>query len=325
MPLLRRLCVGVLLAAAGCAARPQVQATPLARDFAVQPWNWGDLPGQRLLSEHYEIFTTSRSSEVLRYLPGFLEAAHANYLRLTGLGDVPARRRMGVYMMASREQWVDLTRSALGPRAELFLAIQAGGYCYDGVCVFWDSGGVGTWSVAAHEGMHQFCSARLRDRLPMWLEEGLATLAEGFQMNGPAVAFTPDRNSGRFGDLRNAIIQGWWVPLPQLLAMDGGDAVQDSRPGKATGYYGQVWALAVLLSGEPELRARRDRLLGDAEAGRLGEAMGLAPQSLAALRRAGRAYNRAVSTRLFRHYVADDLAAFEQQYRAFARRLAKLP
>ena len=66
------------------------------------------------------------------------------------------------------------------------------------------------------------------------------------------------------------------------------------------------------------------QLLADAEAGRLNQSLKTSADDLAALRRQGRAYNKAVSLPLFRYYVTQDLAGFENDYRAFAARLARL-
>jgi len=310
------------LSALGCEKPEGLSATPLNIAFTSRSWDGGDSYGRELASEHYRIFTTSRSPEILNYLPGFMEAAHENYLAVTGLAPRPHRRAMPVYMMASRQEWAALTRSIVGGQWKTYSSIQAGGYCFRGVCVFWDLGGVAALSVASHEGLHQFLHHRLQDRLPLWLEEGLATLAEGYQIDGQTVRFTPKRNPSRFSDLRKALIHDWWIPLAELLPMDGGDAVKLWPPGRTVGYYGQVWALGHFLRSDAACAAARARLLADAEAGQL--ARQLPAETTQRLPRAGRAYNRAISVPLFRHYFARDLETFDRRYKAYARKLAKL-
>jgi hypothetical protein len=319
--------VCVLLAAlaleSGCqpnkldAVRADAPTVSMSCPFTTQPWPAGGGLGKLLSSARYDVYTTSRSQEVLSHLPGFLEAAHDNYLRITGLEERSLPRRLAVYMMGSRNEWLDLTRSRMGARAGLFEAIQAGGYCYDGVGVYWDSGGLGGWSVAAHEGLHQFCHVRLRDRLPAWLEEGLATLAEGFQAGKGAVRFTPEGNSARFGDLRNAILQGWWIPLPKLLEMDGGEAIRAGKGlnDRTVGYYGQVWALARMLRTEGDLPQRRARMLADAQAGRFVATLATGPS-------AAQAHGADIA--LFRTYIDQDADGFDKRLQAYARRLVKL-
>ena len=295
----------------------------MTTDVQVLPWAEAGSNARQLLSRHYAIYTTCTSREMLSNLPGYMEAARDNYLRITGLTDRPAEGRMPIYMMATRREWSDLTRSVVGKQWNVYSALEAGGYCYKGVCVFWDTGGVGSLAIASHEGLHQFLGRRLKDHLPMWAEEGLATLAEGYQVRGNAVRFTPQRNASRFTDLRNAILNDWWIPLDKLLAMDAGDAVRPGDSGRAVGYSGQLWALAIMLMTDPVLAPRRARMLADAEDGLFDRALGLAPGTLARSRPESRAYNRRVSVPLFKHYIAADLVGFEQKYKAFAGKLAR--
>ena len=105
--------------------------------------------------------------------------------------------------------------------------------------------------------------------------------------------------------------------------MDGGDVARDFTE-RAVGYYGQLWALAMFIRSDPEYRSGMARLLADAEAGRLHEALKVPPQALTELQLRGRIYNRTISEPLFRHYICEDLDAFERQYVAFAKQLAGL-
>ncbi|MGB2820526.1 MAG: hypothetical protein WBF17_06060 [Phycisphaerae bacterium] len=322
----RALLIGgwLIWAAAGCRDAAPVSATPLTIEFTSGPWSGGSSGGTELLSTHYRILTTAKGPEILNHLPGFMEAAYDNYLGVTGLPPRAQAERMLIYMMGTRQEWAALTRSVVGPQWDTYSAIQAGGYCYKGICVFWDTGGVAALSVASHEGLHQFLAHRLKQHLPMWFEEGLATLAEGYQIHGQAVRFTPQQNHSRFSDLRKAIVNDWWVPLERLLEMDGGDAVKLWPPGRGVGYYGQVWALGHFLRSDPAYAARRAQFLADAEAGLLHRALKLSPAALERLRLQGRTYNRTVSVPLFKHYITDDLAGFEKRYKAHARKLARL-
>lgn len=314
-------CLSALCGCEPLSARPQPTDTPtvaMSCPFTTQAWPAGGPDGKHLASGRYDVYTTSRSQEILSHLPGFLEAAHANYLRISGLDSRAEPRRLAVYMMGSRNEWLELTRSRIGPQAALFEKVQAGGYCCDDVGVYWDCGGLAGWSVAAHEGLHQFCHVRLRSRLPAWLEEGMATLAEGYQASRGVVRFTPGNNPERFSDLRNAIVQGWWVPLPRLLEMDGGEAIRtgNGRSEKVVGYYGQVWALAHMLRCDGDLPQRRAKLLADAEAGRLQAAVASRP---AGSPRAGKA-----AVAIFQHYIDEDLDGFDKRLQTYARNLVKL-
>jgi len=315
-----------LAGAAGCDnANPAgPDAAPLRVHFDSRSWDVGDSVGRELTSKHYRIYTTSSRPEILNYLPGFMEAAYRNYLGITGLQVKPAGERYPVYMMATRAEWAGLTRSIVGGQWDTYASISAGGYCYKGVCVFWDIGGLSSLSVASHEGLHQLLHHRMKDHLPLWLEEGLATLSEGYEIDGATVRFTPERNVARFTDLRKAIVNDWWIPLEKLLVMDGGDAVQLGAPERAVGYYGQIWALAVFLRTDPQFMPGRRQLIADAEAGRLIDALSETDKQLARQLVGTRSYNQQVALPLFKRYISTDLEGFERRYKAFARKVARL-
>ncbi len=316
----------MLAVAGGCggSARSEPGATPLRIQFQSDRWDAGQDIGRQLTSTHYSIYTTSTRQEIVNYLPGFMEAANRNYLEITGLPGRPVGVPMSVYMMATRQEWAELTRSIVGSQWSIYASISAGGFCYKGVCVFWDIGGLASLSVASHEGLHQFLSHRVKDHLPMWMEEGLATLAEGYDIDGATVRFTPRRNITRFTDLRKAMINDWWIPLDKLLQMDGGDAVQLGTPERAVGYYGQLWALAEFLRADPQFAPGRQRLIADADAGRLIEALSRSDKIMARQLGGTRSYNRQVALPLFKRYISDNLPDFESRYKDFAMKLAKL-
>jgi hypothetical protein len=163
----------------------------------------------------------------------------------------------------------------------------------------------------------------MKDQLPMWAEEGLCVTAEGYNVHRDSVKFTPDRNTIRFTNLRKAIVQNYWIPLPQLLPMDGGDAVQGTTEA-AVGYYGQLWALAYFLRTDPRYSSGYRKMLADAEAGKFHKAVGVPRHALDQLRRKGRIYNRVVSQKIFEYYITKDFEGFEKEYYAFAKRLTDL-
>lgn len=313
-----------LFAMIGCSSPRQVMPTvSLQTNVSRQPWNSPESSGQILTTRHYRIYTTATRPETVRNLPGFMEAARQNFLILTGLPDRQPDGPLTVYMMATRPEWALLTENVVGKHKDMFLSIQAGGYFYNGVCVFWDMGGPATFSVASHEGLHQFLAGRLRDRLPMWLEEGLCVMAEGHEFHGDSIMFTPNRNPSRFMALRTGIIQDHWLPLAEILPMDAGDAVTKGTR-RAVSYYGQLWALNMFISSHPTYSLGLKRLLADAESGRLRRALGLGPGSASPLPPRGRGYNRAISERVFRRYITEDLKAFDAEWLAFAMKFADL-
>lgn len=310
------LCLPVL---AGCPARDASMVSQAKR----APWNTPQGQGLRLTTKHYDIYTTVMDRRMQAYFPGFMEVAYLNYVSLTGLQLPQPAKPMPIYMMATREQWAGLTRHRLKEKAEPYLSIQAGGYCYEGVCVFWRLRGPNALAVASHEGMHQFFYYRLRHYLPMWLEEGMCTVAEGYHTEGQTVRFTPDKNLARYHNLRMAIINGRWIPLEDLLQMDAGEAIQDPRQSMV-GYYGQVWALMRFLRSKKRYAVGVQRMLADASSGTFHEILKVPPQALAKLQLRSRAYNQTISMPVFKHYISNDLKGFDLEYKAYARKITGL-
>ena len=284
-------------------------------------WNFGPFEGAELATAHYRIYTTTTNRPMQQYLPGFLEAACAQYARLTGLSapSADSPQPMTVYMLGSRQQWAAMTRQVTGPRSAAYLAIENGGYCHGGVCVFWDMGHFATLSIAAHEGLHQFLHATLRESLPAWSEEGLAVLAEGYHTDwaSKTVRFDPTANTLRLSGLREQLVGGRWIPLERLLSTDAGDYVGVERTGPE--YYSQLWAMLLFIRSEPAYRDGLQRLLADAAGGTLRQKL-RAPAEMGA----GRTYNRSVSMPVFRHYIDADLEGFEKRCRQYALGLAHL-
>ncbi len=312
----------VLFLQAGCQQQPA--EIPMSLKVAAQESAW-DTPGGegvQIDTPNYRIFSTSSNRRFRTLLPGFMEASYRNYLQLTNLPNRPLGEPLPMYMMGSREEWAALTKAVVKHNAELYLGIENGGYCYKNVCVFWQMPGLGTLQIAAHEGMHQFLHHRMADQLPMWLEEGLCTQAEGYNIQGESVSFGQRFNFSRMGDLERTITNSAWVPSNKLLPMDAGDALGGAVGG--TGYYGQLWAMVQFIRSDPVYRRGLERMIADAEAGLFHEALDLPPAALAELRLRGRIYNQTVSEKLFRHYITDDLATFEKRYRAFALKLTGL-
>ena len=188
--------------AVGCEGPVVESSTPMITPVERDTWNSPVGPGEVLQSANYRIFLRTRSNLLSETMPGFMEAANTNYLELTGLSGNHGVGRLDMYVLASREEWAHLTKHRLGPRSETYLKLEAGGYMVDGVCVLWDLNRVTTtFSVASHEGLHQFLYHRLQDRIPMWLEEGLCANAEGMTIDRKAVRFTPADNPSRYSSL----------------------------------------------------------------------------------------------------------------------------
>ncbi len=315
----------------GCAARqtppPQTPTESRSADAAsftsigdviesVEDWSFGSASGQIIRTPHYRIFTTESQPLLVGRMPNFLERALEHYrAAITPLPAPPIK--LDTYFMDNRPQWVRLAQQILGPESENLTRIQRGGFATRGVGVFYDIGVFDTLSVAAHEGWHQYAQRTLRERLPIWLEEGIATFMEGHKWDGAEPAFLPWANVERFDQLRKAHAAGRLLALPDLLAASpleagpGADALID--------YYAQVWALVhFLIEAEegayrPALRA----ILDDAADGRLNRTL------LVRLGRADAA--RAISTArgdgVLRAYVATPMDSLAASYASFIDRI----
>ncbi len=313
-----------VLIAPGCQSPQQPKGVSLVTRVDRAPWTADGSVGELLTTRNYRIYTTARNPVLVRYLPGFMEAAYQNYLAVTRLPDIRTDEKMPIYMMGSRPEWVVLTKNVIGPAQQnVYLSIRAGGYCYKGVGVFWDMGGLGTFSVAAHEGLHQFFHHRLVDRLPMWAEEGLCVSAEGHEIFKGAVRFTPDQNVSRLTSLRDAILKEYWKPIAQLLPLDAGD-VSVRTTEEAVAYYAQLWALSRMLRNSPTYGSGFRRMISDAHQGSMHQAIGVPASAMAELRKRGRLYNRTISQPVFQYYITGDLDKFEREFRDYARQLADL-
>lgn len=308
------LLVAAAVLAAGCTAAAPPAVSSAARS---ESWTFAGTPGQCLQSEHYRVYTTSENRMLLTRLPEFLEAAYQEYCTLTGLpahaGDA---KPMNVYLFAARDQWAMFTRQITGAQSDVFLQIQNGGYSFRGTGVYWDLGHFATYSVAAHEGMHQFFFFRLRDGLPAWADEGLATQMEGFDITSNVVRFTPHRNNGRINSLRGVIVSGKWIDLNKLLSTDAGDYVSGVA---APDYYAQLWALVLFLRSDQRYRQGLERMVSDAAGGRLREELHVPPQM-----GAGREYARSMGLPVFQRYISADLPGFQKQFHDFARKTAQM-
>lgn len=326
MPMKKTFWIAIALCAC-CGCSPDGSTNPPAMSLTapVERATW-ETPygnGAVLSSAHYRIYATAQRGDIQNTLPRFMEAAYQTYRSTTGLPDLDNPQPLNIYMMGTRAEWMELTAMTVQENQEIYLSIEAGGYCYKGVCVFWDIGGLSTYAVAAHEGLHQFFWAQLKNHLPMWLEEGLCASMEGFDLQRTSVAFTPRKNSLRMDNLRSVLNSQSWIELPTLLSMDAGDAVSLSHPESAVAYYAQLWALAQFIQSQPQYRAGMVRMIADARQGVLNQGIQLTPEEFKQCAD-GRQYNKLLSEPLFHKYISTDLEGFAKEYRAFSRKLAGL-
>lgn len=300
--------------------RPQQAAPPTPLPVSavrnVEPWSFAGTTGQTIRTDHYRIFTTATRPILVKRLPGFLEASLTHYQ--TSLTDTPLPSppvKLDTYLMHTRGQWATLTRTLMRERAPLYLRIQRGGFAAAGRGVYRDLGDLNdTFNLAAHEGWHQYTQLTFRSRLPVYLEEGIATYMEGFNWHPrqpDTPIFRPWANMERFRALRTAAQARRLLSLPELIAATPQELIQRDQD-MALVWYAQVWALVHFLN-EGDDRAHHDafnRMLEDAAAGTLSRT-GSRFQNLS------ESTGRAAPGSLFERYFnasADELDAAYQRF-----------
>jgi Protein of unknown function (DUF1570) len=318
------MCAGL----GGCTSTPTASPTVVAQTkpanivLSVEDWSYADRAGEVIRTEHYRIYTTATNHQLRAQSPAFLELAYTQYT--SALADLPAPTlKLDTYLLDSRWQWARLTRQLMGDEADLYLRIGRGGYAASGRAVLYDIGPRDTLSIAAHEGWHQYTQRTFQSRLPVWLEEGVATYMEGFRTSrrDPTIKrMLPWANIERFDQLRRARARGQTLGLSALLQATPESLIAVTTEGTLN-YYAQVWALTLFLS-EGEDGKYRDglrNLLIDAAEGRVSRTVrdALGPAQARSLTK-GR-----LSKTVFQVYFNRDLAAADKEYARFMNRVVR--
>ncbi len=239
--------------------------------LSIEPWEFGGTPGSVIRTQHYRVFTTSDRRIIRQTLPGFLEASLRQYR--TSLADLPAPPvKLDTYLMHTRPQWATLTRALMRERADIYLRIQRGGFAASGRGVYRDLGTLSdTLNLAAHEGWHQYTQLTFKTRLPVYLEEGIATYMEGFKFDPSRPdlpIFMPWANTERYDQLRAASAEGQLLSLQELMSSSPQELISSNQM-RALTWYAQVWALVHFLrEGESGLYSNGlQAMLTDAASG----------------------------------------------------------
>lgn len=313
-----RFVVGLLVAVTlgGCAraAGPGVLEGPDgAARLRAEPWAYGERRGQRIRSPHYVLHTTIDDPEVVEALGQVMEGAYAQYRRVAP--DTGATSRpMDCYLFQYRNEWAAFTERNTGDDAPIYLQISRGGYTFGERYVAFFIGDIQTYSVAAHEGWHQFVARHFTHRPPPFLEEGLACLFEQVKWEGSLPRWDLSSNPNRVRGLRNASRSNKLLPLRQLIRMHAGQVVNKSSH-EVEAFYAQNWAFARMLwDGEGgRYRPALHRMLADAASGRLyRDGITRHPGSTE--------WDPRSAGPLLERYLEMPLPEIERAYRAFVRR-----
>jgi len=313
--------VGTLIACGflwGCQPAAKAPAFGLTRE----QWKFGDVAGQKLQTDHFDLYVTLTDDLMTEVLPRFLETCHKRYVEV--LGDRPADEgRLTTYVFDTRPQWWEFTEKFSPNELGTYQYIANGGYTDQATAtaVLWWIGRDNTLAIVAHEGLHQYVARHLREPIPAWLNEGLATQMEAFELNDGVPKFNPRQNFFRRNYLKDALVEqsrGLYA-LPEFLNMHAGQAVASPLKSTST-YYAQAWALVLFLMEGPNKKYCE------------GFRMLLQDAGTPALPTAAKAYAVAspesaslgFGEQVFRRYIAEDYDGFMAEYTAFARELVRI-
>jgi len=282
---------GELVAVEGGPAPDATLASSASLIRDVRPWRLGSSVGQAVLTDHFVVYSTERSAQIGQGMPGFLEAALTHYRSFVVPLPAPGGT-MDTYVLADRAQWQALTRMLLGEtQSRAIASVQRGGMTFKGRALLFDMGPADTLAIAAHEGWHQYTQVTFRQPLPVWLEECVATLAEGHAWAGSRPVFLPWANPARFDRLRETVDRGELMSIEQIIAgspanlLDAQASATGVAPGRtsavkreaaaqdtAAAWYSQVWALGLFLKHHagPGAAAGLGKAVIDASEGRVG-------------------------------------------------------
>jgi len=262
-----------LFLAIGCAAdrapRGDLAGPAVSAPTRYEAWSNSVKPARIVNTSHYRIFTTIQDDEFLQKLANVLEGGYDLY-RTMAPGVVGSPTPMDCYVFATRAEWEAFTREHTGQDAKLYLQINRGGYTVHDWFVAYYISPVSTFAVSAHEGWHQFVSRNFKDRLPPFLEEGVATQFENISWSNDLPRWNIKRNASRVFRLRQAYEGKYLWPLQQLVTMHAGDVVGQGFE-KIESFYSQNWAFVrfCLDYENGKYRTRFLQLLQDTAAGKL--------------------------------------------------------
>jgi hypothetical protein len=305
------LCLAALIG--GCAST-NAGLGPSSAIVRLDPWIFDGDDGTAVVTRHYVIYTTISDERWQESFAQLMEGALSQYSQLAP--DVSlSQRPLECYVFASRREWATFTTAKTGTDATVYLHITRGGYTVRDWFVAFYIGEAGTFSVAAHEGFHQFAARNFKTRLPPFLEEGIACIFENVQWDQGVPKWNLDANPNRLGSLRMATAAGELIPLKELITLHAGQVVNGPK-ARISAFYGESWAFAQFLwkADNKKFRPRLQHLLADAAAGKI---QGLPSRPIDAV-----FWNPATAKPLLERYLGMDLATLDGE---FQRYLAELP
>ena len=287
---------------------------------SVEIWENEYGPGLKLITDHYEIYTTLLEPLMLTQVPGFMESAYRGYNNQLPR-PISTVARFTVYLFGEREEWEKFTDKFAGRQAYMYHQIKKGAYYLKGACVVYNIGRKRTFSVLGHEGWHQFNSRHFKYRLPSWLDEGIAMQFEISRYDKGKFYFEPAQNGYRLGSVKKALIKNEMIPLGQLITLNPGEVILTNDDAVAA-FYGQSYALVRFLREEDY-----GKRLGDFHQMLMGGVRGEWQLDKTVRRIAENRnipltvrWNRVIGPQLFQQYIGSNIEQIEQEYIRYCRK-----
>jgi hypothetical protein len=309
--------IGVLLA--GCAASDSLstlEGPTTAAAFHTTDWSFKDIPGRTLNSAHYQINTTVNAGEVQDSVVQVMEGALGEYQKISP-GVPLTQKPLECFLFDTRAQWAEFTRQHTGADAGIYMQITRGGYTlHNGWYVAYFVGEAATYSVAAHEGWHQFVARNFKGRLPPFLEEGIATMFEDVQWRDNLPKWNLQVNRTRVQSLRRSVEGNYLYPLSELLTLHAGNVISQSGP-RIEAFYSQDWAFAEFLWAADNGKYRKimRQLMSDTADGTVFDPTGV-------LQNANQPWDPSCVKPMLEHYLAMNLDQIDAEYQKFIRHVA---
>jgi hypothetical protein len=277
-------------------------------DVSAERWVYDGVAGRTIHTPHYAIHTTITEDRVVGEMSQVMEGAFGEYQKMAP-GVPVSDKPMECFVFATRPEWERFTRQHTGVFAETYLKINRGGYAVRDWYVAYYLGNQSTYSVSSHEGWHQFCGRNFKERLPPFLEEGIACLFEGVSLAGPhgLPQWNFSINLNRAVRLREVLQERRMIPLERLVTLHAGQVVASEG---VDAFYAEDWAFARFMweGAGGKYRPVLQKLIGDAAAGKMeGGEMGWRPEE-------GKV--------IIEHYFGMPLGEIEKEYMAFVSKVA---
>jgi hypothetical protein len=248
-----------MCALAGCTPHPR-PVPVVASAPTTSEWSYRQFRGTQIRTEHWVIYTTTMEPSWMDRLPRFVEACYSQYKALVPAPDTS--RSLALYLFANGVQWDDFAAMQGVPRTSIDVQSRLGGFSHKGVSAVYLDSPANTLRAIAHTGMHQYLWRHSPAQPPTWVDEALATLAEGFDWRGRTFRFEPRFNDWRFEEARAAIQRDWLLDLHTILTLDGLAKLPNPQTAAKT-YLAQLWTIAVFLQNDRHYRKGFEQLRQD--------------------------------------------------------------